>query len=165
MVKAMGGTGSAAIGETDQLISSTKVEGTAVYNRQGERLGTVASFMVDKRSGQVAYAVMSFGGFLGIGASCHPLPWHVLTYDTGRGGYVVDLDQERLRAAPSFMEGDSPNWGDRSWAGGIDAYYADRPDRPRDEGAIDEAVDDSFPASDPPSWSGGATGAGTPSKP
>jgi hypothetical protein len=165
MPEATGGTGSAATDETDQLISSTKVEGTAVYNRQGERLGTVASFMVDKRSGQVAYAVMSFGGFLGLGQSCHPLPWHVLTYDTGRGGYVVDLDKERLRAAPSFTEGDRPNWGDRAWAGAIDAYYADRPDRPRDEGAIDDAVDDSFPASDPPSWSGGATGAGMPSKP
>jgi len=86
MPEATGGTGSAATDETDQLISSTKVEGTAVYNRQGERLGTVASFMVDKRSGQVAYAVMSFGGFLGLGKSCHPLPWHVLSYDTGRGG-------------------------------------------------------------------------------
>ena len=105
------------------------------------------------------YAVMSFGGFLGLGKSCHPLPWHVLTYDPGRGGYVVDLDKDRLRAAPSFTEGDSPDWGDRAWAGGIDAYYADRPDRPRDKAAIDDTVDDSFPASDPPSWSGGATGA------
>src|SRR4051794_13580252 len=85
--------------------------------------------------------------------------------DASRGGYVVDLDKERLRAAPSFTEGDSPDRGDRAWAGGTDTYYADRPVRPRDEQAIDDAVDDSFPASDPPSWSGGATGAGTPSKP
>src|SRR5215212_621525 len=115
MPEATGGTGSAATDETDQLISSTKVEGTAVYNRQGERLGTVASFMVDKRTGQVAYAVMSFGGFLGLGKSCHPLSWHVLTYDTGLCGYVVDLDKERPRAVPSFTEGDSPDWGDRAW--------------------------------------------------
>jgi hypothetical protein len=60
--------------ETGDLIASNKVEGTAVYNRQGERLGTVHNFMVNKRSGQVAYAVMSFGGFLGIGESYHPLP-------------------------------------------------------------------------------------------
>src|SRR4051812_19153705 len=163
MPEATGGTGSAVTDETDQLISSTKVEGTAVYKRQGERLGTVASFMVNKRSGQVAYAVMSFGGFLGMGKSCHRLPWHMmLSYDTGRGGYVVDLDQERLRAAPSYSESDTPDWSNRAWAGGIDAYYADRPDRPRDEVAIDDTVDDSFPASDPPSWSGSATGAGTP---
>ena len=106
-------------------------------SQRRKNTGTVASFMVNKRTGQVAYAVMSFGGFLGLGKSCHPLPWHVLTYDTGRGGYVVDLDKEQLRAAPSFNEGDSPNWDDRAWAGGIDAYYADRPDRPRDETAID----------------------------
>jgi PRC-barrel domain len=151
-----------AIDETRRLIASNKVEGTPVFNRSGEELGTVYNFMVDKVSGQVAYAVMSFGGFLGLGKSCHPLPWHVLTYDPGRGGYVVDLDKDRLRAAPSFTEGDSPDWGDRTWSGGIDAYYADRPDRPRAEVAIDDTVDDSFPASDPPSWSGGATGAGTP---
>src|SRR4051812_50199419 len=102
MPEATGGTGSAATDETDQLISSTKVEGTAVYNRQGERLGTVASFMVDKRSGQVAYAVMSFGGFLGLGQSCHPLPWPGLTYKKARGGYVADLDQERPPPPPTF---------------------------------------------------------------
>ena len=123
MAGTTGGTGSAAADETDQLIVSTKVEGTAVYNRQGERLGTVASFMVDKRSGQVAYAVMSFGGFLGLGQSCHPLPWHVLTYDTGRGGYVVDLDKDRLRGAPSYAESETPNWGDPAYGRRIDDYY------------------------------------------
>ena len=95
------GPSSVATNETESLISSAKVEGTAVYNRQGERLGSVSSFMVDKRSGQVAYAVMSFGGFLGMGQSCHPLPWKVLTYDTGQGGYVVDLDKATLQGAPS----------------------------------------------------------------
>jgi hypothetical protein len=155
-------TGAVATDETGRLISSSKVEGTAVYNRRGERLGTVASFMVDKRSGQVAYAVMSFGGFLGLGKRCHPLPWRVLTYDTGQGGYVVDLDKERLTGAPSFQAGESPDWDDPGYGNGIEAYYADRPDRPRDEAAIDAAVDDTFPASDPPSWSGGATGAGNP---
>ena len=68
------GTGAVATDETDRLIASDKVEGTAVYNRQGERLGSIYNFMVDKRSGQVEYAVMSFGGFLGIGDSYHPLP-------------------------------------------------------------------------------------------
>jgi hypothetical protein len=154
-------SGTLATDETDRLIASSKVEGTAVYNRQGERLGTVKNFMVDKRSGQVAYAVMSFGGFLGIGARCHPLPWSVLSYDTGQGGYVVDLDQERLQNAPSYAEGETPAWGDRTWSAGIDAYYADRPDHPREEAAIDDTVDDSFPASDPPAWTS-ATGAGTP---
>ena len=82
--------GAIAADETDRLIASNKVEGTAVYNRTGEHLGEVYNFMVDKYSGQVAYAVMSFGGFLGIGEKYHPLPWKVLTYDTSLGGYVVD---------------------------------------------------------------------------
>ena len=64
-----------AIEETRRLIASSKVEGTPVFNRTGEHLGSVYNFMVDKISGQVAYAVMSFGGFLGIGGSYHPLPW------------------------------------------------------------------------------------------
>ena len=161
MPEATGGSGSAATDETDQLISSTKVEGTAVYNRQGERLGTVSSFMVNKRTGQVAYAVMSFGGFLGMGKSCHPLPWHVLSYDTGRGGYVVDLDKERLAPRPATARA-TPRTG--ATAPGPAASTRTTPTGRTgraQEVAIDDTVDDSFPASDPPSWSGGATGAGT----
>jgi PRC-barrel domain len=96
---------SVALDETRDLIASDKVEGTAVYDRNGERLGSVYNFMVGKRTGQVAYAVMSFGGWLGMGQSYHPLPWHTLTYDTDRGGYVVNLTKERLRNAPSHTAG------------------------------------------------------------
>jgi hypothetical protein len=94
--------------ETTDLIASNKVEGTAVYNRDGEQLGEVYNFMVGKRSGRVAYAVMSFGGFLGIGQRYHALPWNVLTYDTNRGGYVIDADKDRLMRAPSHQEGEEP---------------------------------------------------------
>ena len=83
-----------AIDETQRLIASNKVEGTPVYKRDGEQLGSVYNFMVDKYSGQVAYAVMSFGGFLGLDESYHPLPWKVLTYDTRLECYVIDLDRE-----------------------------------------------------------------------
>ena len=102
--------------ETSRLIASNKVEGTAVYNRQGERLGSVYNFMVDKMSGQVAYAVMSFGGFLGIGDSYHPLPWKSLTYDTTAGGYVVDLDRSRLEGAPSYKADEDPWSTSRLWS-------------------------------------------------
>src|SRR3546814_19444780 len=88
--------------ESDRLIASNKVEGTAVYNRKGDRLGSVYNFMVDKRSGKIEYAVMSFGGFLGIGERYHPLPWSLLTYDTTQGGYLVDLDKDMLEKAPSY---------------------------------------------------------------
>jgi PRC-barrel domain len=116
-------TSGAAIEETDRLIASDKVEGTAVYNRQDEHLGTVHNFMVDKSTGRVAYAVMSFGGFLGMGQSYHPLPWRVLNYDTRRGGFVVDLDRSRLEKAPTYTVADMPNWSDRTYGNRIDEFY------------------------------------------
>lgn len=111
-----------ATDETDRLIASNKVEGTAVYNRNGDRLGTVHNFMVDKRSGQAEYAVMSFGGFLGIGENYHPLPWKILTYDTGQGGYVVDLDQSLLEKAPSYRSDEEPRY-DRAYGDQVNSYY------------------------------------------
>lgn len=116
-------TGGAAIEETHRLIAPDKVEGTAVYNRQGERLGTVHNFMVDKSTGHVAYTVMSFGGFLGMGESYHPLPWRVLNYDTRQGGFVIDLDRSRLEKAPSYMASNVPNWSDRTYGRRIDEFY------------------------------------------
>ena len=119
--------GSVVTDETSRLIASDKVEGTAVYNRKGERLGDVHNLMIDKYSGQVAYAVMSFGGFLGIGESYHPLPWKVLDYDTTKGGYVVDLDKEKLSGAPSFSRDQTPDWGNREWDARVHDYYGVRP--------------------------------------
>ncbi len=108
--------------ETDNLISSEKVEGTAVYNRDGEKLGTVKNFMVGKRNGRVEYAVMSFGGVLGMGESYHPLPWDVLDYDTGKGGYVVDIDKDQLKSGPSFERGREPTF-DRKYGEGVYSHY------------------------------------------
>ncbi len=105
------------IEETRDLIASDKVEGTAVFDREGARLGTIHNFMVDKRSGQVAYAVLSFGGFLGMGESYHPLPWRVLTYDTRLGGYVVGLTRQELEAAPSYPTSSIPDWSEGVVAG------------------------------------------------
>lgn len=112
-----------AIDETGQLISSDKVVGTAVYNRQSEHLGSIYNVMIDKRSGQIAYVVMSFGGFLGIGESYHPLPWKMLTYDPRLGGYLVDLDRRRLETAPRYDASTRPNWADPTYGHGIDDYY------------------------------------------
>jgi hypothetical protein len=109
--------------ELGNLISSRRVEGTSVYNRAGESLGTVDHVMIDKLSGQVAYAVMSFGGFLGIGEKYHPLPWGVLDYDVSKGGYVVDMDKRVLEGAPIYESNDSATWGDRGWRKRVDDYY------------------------------------------
>src|ERR1700730_13328228 len=98
--------GEVATDETLNLISADKVVGTTVYNRQGENLGSVYGLMLNKLNSRVAYAIMSFGGFLGMGESYHPLPWRVLTYDTRLGGYVVDLDRSRLEATRALLPTD-----------------------------------------------------------
>jgi len=117
------GTSRLGTDETNRLISSDKVEGTPVYNPNGERLGKVHHLMIDKYTGHVAHAVMSFGGFLGIGEKYHPLPWKMLTYDTRMGGYVVDLDRDKLDKAPSYTARDMPDWSDRSYTKRIDEYW------------------------------------------
>jgi hypothetical protein len=111
-----------AIDETKRLIASNKVEGTAVFNRQGERLGSVHNFMVDKFTGQVGYAVLSFGGFLGVGERYHPLPWKALTYDTNLGGYVVDIDPTQLENAPDYGAEDDP-FADPDYARRLEDNY------------------------------------------
>ncbi len=111
-----------ATDETDRLIASDKVEGTAVFDSKGQRLGSVYNFMVDKITGQVAYAVMSFGGFLGLGERFYPLPWKSLSYDPARGGYVVDLDKDRLESAPSYGADEQP-WSDPDYGRNIHGHY------------------------------------------
>lgn len=111
-----------AIDETRRLIASSKVEGTAVYDRAGEHVGTIHNFMVDKVSGQVAYAVLSFGGFLGFGEAYHPLPWRSLTYSVELGGYVVDIDKDRLAEAPRYG-GDEDPFADPAYGGRLDDFY------------------------------------------
>lgn len=111
-----------AIDETPRLIASNKVEGTAVYDRSGRHLGSVHNFMVDKVSGQVAYAVLAFGGFLGLGENHHPLPWRALTYSTELGGYVVDIDPGVLEGAPSHGPGEDA-FADPRYGGRVDDYY------------------------------------------
>jgi len=110
--------------ETGSLIAADKVEGTGVYNTAGDKLGSVERMMIDKRSGRVAYAVMSFGGFLGIGDRHHPLPWGVLRYDPETGGYVINLDIEALKGAPTISENDAKfDWDDRKWGATVHDYY------------------------------------------
>lgn len=104
------------------LIASDRVEGTTVYNTDGEKLGTIDHFMVDKRSGQVRYAVLEFGGFLGMGSDRYPLPWGVLSYDTERDGYVVPLDKAKLEKAPHYAKRTPPAY-DRKYGETVYGYY------------------------------------------
>lgn len=86
--------------ETHHLIASDRVEGTKVYNRSGDKLGSIKNFMVGKVSGQAEYAVIEFGGIFGLGNDYYPVPWSMLTFDTDKGGYVVDVTKEQLEKAP-----------------------------------------------------------------
>ena len=106
-----------------QLIAASKVNGTAVYNRAGEKLGSIYDVMLEKISGKAAYAIMSFGGFLGIGDRYHPLPWQALTYDPGIGGYVVDIDRTRLEGAPSYAVDEVTTWDDPAYGRRVNDYY------------------------------------------
>ena len=113
--------------ETASVISASKVTGTEVYNTDGEHLGEIFDVMIDKRSGKIAYAIMSFGGFLGVGEKLHPLPWSTLKYDTRQGGYVVGITVDQLKGAPTFGAGDTPAWGDRAYEIRIHDHYRTAP--------------------------------------
>lgn len=107
--------------ETFGLIGANKVNGTNIYNPEGDHLGAVDEIMIDKLSGKVAYAVATFGGFFGLGQSRYALPWSVLKYDTGRGGYIVDIDADKLKKAPRYE--DEAELSDRQWGTQLHDYY------------------------------------------
>jgi hypothetical protein len=113
--------------ETCGLIGSDKVEGTAVYRPSGERIGAIERVMIDKRSGKVGYAVMTFGGFLGLGNDHYPIPWHLLVYNERLGGYEVAVSDEQLRGAPRFAARDPWIFGDRQNEAALYSYYGARP--------------------------------------
>ncbi len=104
------------------LIAAEKVNGTDVYNLEGDKLGEVEDIMLDKSSGHVAYAVLSFGGFLGMGEKHYPLPWSTLKYDTRKGGYVINMDKEKLQNAPSIDRDTDFTWTP-DYGRGVDRYY------------------------------------------
>ena len=112
--------------ETASLIGSDKVEGTAVYGAKGEKIGQIERLMIDKVTGKVAYAVMSFGGFLGLGEDYYPLPWSLLTYNERLGGYDVDISHEQLKAAPKYGRNAAWDWSDRNRGQQIVDYYKTR---------------------------------------
>ena len=108
--------------EGKDLIASDRVEGTAVYRPDGEKIGKIHHFMVGKRNGRVEYAVMSFGGFLGLGAEHRPVPWEALDYATALGGYVLSAEEDTLKASPTLPEDRDVAW-DRAYASQIYGYW------------------------------------------
>jgi sporulation protein YlmC with PRC-barrel domain len=104
------------------LIAADKVDGTSVYNLAGDKLGTVEDIMIDKISGRAIYAVMSFGGFLGMGEKHHPLPWATLKYDTVKEGYLINMDKKQLQDAPNYDTNSAFQWTPE-YGRRVDSYY------------------------------------------
>jgi PRC-barrel domain protein len=107
--------------ETYSLIGSDKVEGTPVYRSNGDKVGKIERVMIDKISGKVGYAVMSFGGFMGIGEDYYPLPWQLLTYNPRLEGYELNVSDEQLKGAPKYTAHETWDWTNRGQS--IDDYY------------------------------------------
>lgn len=109
------------------LIESDRVEGTAVFDSRGSKIGTIKRLMIDKLSGKVAYSVMSFGGFLGIGEQEHVVPWAKLTYDPEFEGFRTDITEQQLKGAPSFYRERDYGWNDRTREKELHDYYQSAP--------------------------------------
>ena len=109
--------------ETVSLIGSDKVQGTAVFDADGNKVGSIERVMIEKTSGRVSYAVLSFGGFLGIGDDHYPLPWPSLKYNVELGGYQTMVTVDQIKGAPSVASSGEWNWADTTRTKGLDDYY------------------------------------------
>jgi hypothetical protein len=105
------------------LIASDRIEGTAVRRPNGDRIGHIERLMIDKVSGKVSYAILSFGGFLGVGSNLLPLPWTLLTFNPQLDAYQLDIGNDELRRAPSFGVEKDFDWGDRTKEEELHRYY------------------------------------------
>ena len=114
-----------AVLSSDDLVSSDRVEGTSVYNAAGDKLGSIDYLVIDKRSGQVRYAVLEFGGFLGLGTDRYPLPWSMLDYDVDKEGFVVPMDKASLEGAPRYSGDARPSY-DEAYGRDVYDYYGAR---------------------------------------
>lgn len=110
-------------GPGPEVMAASTLEGNDVVNRVGDDLGNIKEIMIDVQSGQVAYAVLSSGGFLGLGDKLFAIPWGALTLDTDRKCFILDVDAERLKAAPGFDKDHWPSMADTTWATEVHAYY------------------------------------------
>jgi len=114
-------------GPGPRIMAADTLEGDNVVNAQGEDLGEIKDIMIDVPSGRVAYAVLSFGGVLGMGDKLFAIPWHALQLDPENHCFILNVDKERLKNAPGFDKDHWPSMSDQRWATDIHAYYGSRP--------------------------------------
>ena len=112
--------------ETGTLIGSEKVAGTSVYGPDDQAIGTIERVMIEKTSGRVSYAVLGFGGFLGIGNDHYAIPWNALKYDTTLDGYRTSITRDQVEGAPVYS-GDSFDWSDDDWHNRVHDHYKSPP--------------------------------------
>lgn len=114
-------------GPGPELMGADTLLGNDVYNKNDEDLGDIKEIMLDMRTGRVSYAVLSFGGFLGMGEKLFAVPWNALTLDTVNKRFVLNVEKDRLKIAPGFDKDKWPNMADPSWAKSIHDYYGTKP--------------------------------------
>ena len=114
-------------GPGPNLMGANTLVGNDVYNKEGTKLGDIKEIMLDMRSGKVGYAVLSFGGFLGMGGKLFAVPWNALTLDTEDKVFVLNVEKDRLKDAPGFDKDKWPDMADQAWAKEIHFYYGTEP--------------------------------------
>jgi len=119
--------GNAHQGPGPSLMGADTLVGNDVYNQKDEDLGDIKEIMLDIRSGRIAYAVLSFGGFLGMGEKLFAVPWDALKLDTVQKRFVLNVEKDSLDDAPGFNKSDWPDMADPTWEKGIHAYYGTKP--------------------------------------
>ncbi len=114
-------------GPGPEIMAASSFEGETVVNNQGETIGEIEEIMLDVRAGRIAYAVLSVGGFLGIGEKYFAIPWRAFTMDTDNHRFILDVDKQRLENAPGFDKDHWPSMADQAWATQVHTYYSTRP--------------------------------------
>lgn len=106
------------------LMGAHTLIGDNVYNIEGEKLGRIEEIMLNVHESKISYAVLSFGGFLGLGDKLFAVPWRALTLDTLNKQFVLNIEKDILKNAPGFDKNDWPDMANQKWASGIDCYYS-----------------------------------------
>ncbi|MGH8490701.1 MAG: PRC-barrel domain-containing protein [Gammaproteobacteria bacterium] len=114
-------------GPGPQVMAADTLQGDSVVNRQGDTLGEIQDIMIDVPSGRVGYAVLSFGGFLGMGDKLFAIPWNALTLDAENERFILDVPKERLDSAPGFDKDHWPSMADQRWGTEIHTFYGTQP--------------------------------------
>ncbi len=110
-----------------RIVPASQVTGNQVQNLSGDKLGKIEDVMLDDASATIAYAVLSFGGFMGMGDKLFAVPWNALTLIEGEDYFLLDVEEEVLENAPGFEKDDWPDFADRRWGSDIHAHYGTTP--------------------------------------